>query len=105
MVTSLDPVRDGLDQSLRRPGGNVTGLTEVSNAELIGKRFQLIKEIVPRATRVALVPAPAPLTRAAENWLRDAEAAARSTGFTTQVLAVHDLKHWDQVFAAARRWC
>ena len=101
MATSLDPVREGLAQSLRRPGGNVTGLTEVSNAELIGKRFQLIKEIVPRATRVALVPAPAPLTRAAENWLRDAEAAARSTGFTTQVLAVHDLKHWDQVFAAA----
>jgi len=103
MATSLDPVRDGLAQSLRRPGGNVTGLTEVSNAELLGKRFQLIKEIIPRATRMALVPAPAPLTRAAENWLRDAEAAARVTGFTTQVLPVHDLKHWDQVFAAAAR--
>jgi putative ABC transport system substrate-binding protein len=101
MATSLDPVRDGIVQSLRRPGGNVTGLTEVSNAELIGKRFQLIKEVVPRATRVALVPAPAPLTRAGENWLQDAEAAARSIAFIPQVLAVHDLKHWDQVFAAA----
>ena len=96
-------VRDGIVETLRRPGSNVTGSTEVSNAELIGKQFQLIKEIIPRATRMALVPVPAPLTRAAENWLRDTEAAARSTGFTTQVLVVHDSKHWDQVFAAAAR--
>jgi len=103
MSTSLDPVREGLVQSLARPGGNVTGLSAISDAALIGKRLQLVKELIPGATRLALVPPPRPLTRAGENWLRDSEAAGRSTGFTTQVLEVHDPTQWDQVFAAAAR--
>jgi putative ABC transport system substrate-binding protein len=103
MAASLDPVRDGLVQSLPRPGGNVTGLTVISDAELIAKRLQLAKELIPRAARLALVPAPRPLAGAAENWLRDGEAAARSMGFTTQVLEVHDLRRWDEVFAEAAR--
>jgi len=101
MATSLDPIRDGLAESLQRPGGNVTGLSQISDAELIGKRFQLAKEIMPRAKRVALVPAPPPLTKAGKNWLQDAEAAARSTAFSTQILKVLDLQHWEHVFAAA----
>ena len=103
MAASLDPVRDGIVQSLQRPGGNVTGLSLISNPELTSKRLQFIKEILPRATRVALVPAPAPLTLAGENWIRDAEAAARLTGFSTDLLAVRDLKQWEHVFAAAVR--
>jgi putative ABC transport system substrate-binding protein len=100
MATSLDPVRDGLIQSLARPGGNVTGLTVTTDAPLIAKRLQLVKELIPGATRLALVPAP---RTAGEHWRRDAETAARSAGFTSQILEVHDLKRWDQVFAEARR--
>ncbi len=103
MSTSLDPVREGLVQSLARPGGNVTGLSAISDAALIGKRLQLVKELIPGATRLALVPPPRPLTRVGENWLRDSEAAGRSTGFTTQVLEIHDPTQWEQVFAAAAR--
>ena len=46
MATSLDPMREGLIQSLGRPGGNVTGLTVTSDAALIGKRLQLVKELI-----------------------------------------------------------
>jgi putative ABC transport system substrate-binding protein len=100
MATSLDPVRGGLILSLARPGGNVTGLTVASDAPLIAKRLQLVKELIPGATHLVLVPAP---RTAGEGWRRDAETAAGSAGFTSQVVEVHDLKRWDQVFGEARR--
>ena len=53
MVTNADPVATGLVDSLARPGGNVTGLTNISG-ELGGKLLELLKEIVPRVTRVAI---------------------------------------------------
>jgi len=102
MAASLDPVGEGLVQSLPRPGGNVTGVAGISDTELIAKRLQLAKELIPRLARLALVPAPRSQSSAG-NWLRNAEAAARTIGFTTQVLEVHDLKRWDQVFVEARR--
>jgi putative ABC transport system substrate-binding protein len=49
-----DPVRLGLIASLARPGGNVTGFVSIS-AELAGKRLEILKETVPRATRVAIL--------------------------------------------------
>src|ERR1043166_4779821 len=57
MTSSADPVGNGLITRLSRPGGNVTGLTSLS-AELGGKRLEVLKEIVPRLSRV-LIPAPA----------------------------------------------
>ncbi len=53
MTSSSDPVGTGLIASLARPGGNVTGLTSVTG-ELGGKLLELLKEIVPRLTRVAI---------------------------------------------------
>jgi putative ABC transport system substrate-binding protein len=103
MALSLDPVREGLVRSLARPGGNVTGLTVTSDAALIGKRLQLVKELIRGAKHLALVPAPRPRSQVGEHWLRDAKAAARSTGFTIQVLEVQDQTRWDQVFATATR--
>jgi putative tryptophan/tyrosine transport system substrate-binding protein len=54
MTSSTDPERTGLIASLAQPGGNVTGVTEISG-ELAGKLLELLKEVVPRLTRVAIV--------------------------------------------------
>ena len=54
MSTVADPVGSGLVASLARPGGNVTGLT-VMSPDLAGKQFQLLKEVVPKVSRVAFL--------------------------------------------------
>ena len=76
-----DPVASGLVRTLAQPGGNVTGLS-LLNYELSGKRLELLKEVVPRASRVAVLwdpghPAGAPI-------LRETEAAARALGLQVQ---------------------
>ncbi|MBI3456549.1 MAG: ABC transporter substrate-binding protein [Candidatus Rokubacteria bacterium] len=101
MATSLDPVREGIVASLARPGGNVIGLTIISDPDFIGKRLQLLKEVLPGASRLAIVPGTRPLPRAAEVWLRDTEAAAKVLGLVVQVLEIKDPSRWDEVFAAA----
>jgi len=64
MIASGDPVRSGLVASLGRPGGNVTGLTYYA-AELVQKRLQILVEMVPRATRLAVLGTPGPTTSSA----------------------------------------
>jgi putative tryptophan/tyrosine transport system substrate-binding protein len=54
MVTTADPVTDGLIDSLARPGGNITGLSRL-NRDLRGKRLELLKEVVPRISRVGIL--------------------------------------------------
>ena len=80
-----DPVGSGLAASLARPGGNVTGLSNLA-AELSGKQLQLLKEAVPEASRVAFLYNPGnPATAPA---LNGAQAAARALGIQLQVLEV-----------------
>jgi putative ABC transport system substrate-binding protein len=79
-----DPVRLGLVASLARPGGNATGINFLS-AEMGAKRLSLLRELVPRAARVAVLVNPANPT-STESTLKDVETAARAMGLQTKVL-------------------
>src|SRR5262244_2882969 len=96
-----DPVRLGLVASLARPGGNLTGVNYFSY-ELIAKRLELLRELVPAATRVAVLvnPANAEVT---EPTLRDVEAAARTMGLQIQVLNANTSREIDAAFATVVR--
>ena len=92
MIASGDPVRTGLVASLSRPGGQVTGLTYYST-DLVAKRLQLLKEIVPGATRVAVLENPAS-AHVFGLYQQDAEQAARALGLRllkAQVTQARDL--------------
>ena len=78
-AVSEDPVEIGLVSSLNRPGGNMTGVTFISS-ELAGKRLELVKEILPRASRVAVLWDPTHV----DLEVRELEPAARSLGITLQ---------------------
>src|SRR6516225_9646326 len=78
-----DPVRLGLVTCLARPGSNMTGINVLSN-ELAAKRLELLRELVPRATRVAVLVNPANVA-ATEIQLKDVDAAARAIGLQIQI--------------------
>jgi putative tryptophan/tyrosine transport system substrate-binding protein len=79
-----DPVRRGLVASLARPGGNLTGVSFLV-VELLAKRLELLRELVPGAARAAVLVNPAETVNT-EITLRDVEAAARGFGLQVQVL-------------------
>jgi ABC-type uncharacterized transport system substrate-binding protein len=80
-----DPVRRGLVASLSQPSGNLTGINFMSN-ELVAKRLELLRELVPSVTRVAVLTNPANAI-STETILRDLEPAARAMGLQIQVLS------------------
>jgi putative tryptophan/tyrosine transport system substrate-binding protein len=82
-----DPVRHGLVASLARPGGNVTGFTNIG-ADLAGKRLELLKEIVPKASRVAILWDPRGQGGAGN--VKEAEIVAPALGLQLQSVAVRD---------------
>ena len=85
---AVDPVRDGLVASLARPGGNFTGLTFFVGYELAGKRLALLKEAVPKASRVAVLANPA--NSSTPPNLRETEVTARALGLRLQILRGSD---------------
>src|SRR5262249_9618171 len=85
MAADDDPVEDRFIASLSRPGGNVTGLTTLDR-ELNGKRLAILKEAVPRISRVAALSNPA--NRAAEAGLSRTRDAARSLGLQLDTIVV-----------------
>jgi putative ABC transport system substrate-binding protein len=97
-----DPVADGLVASLARPGGNVTGTTGTPTLDIYGKQLELLKETVPKASRVAVLSNPA---RAAVQapMLREVERAARSLGLELQVPGVQGPEDFDRAFEAMTR--
>jgi putative tryptophan/tyrosine transport system substrate-binding protein len=96
-----DPVRLGLVASLARPGGNVTGVSFL-NTELAAKRLGLLRELVPAATRVALLVNPAYVVNA-ETTVREVETAARAMGLRIQVLNASTSREINAAFATLVR--
>jgi putative ABC transport system substrate-binding protein len=84
MVAAIDPIADGLVQSLRRPGTNFTGLSHQS-ADGIGKRLELLKELVPSASPVAVL-----WDRGSRSPWEAAQAAAKSRGWKLLSLEIKD---------------
>ena len=91
-----DPVRFGLVASLNRPGGNITGQA-AQNAELGPKRLELLHEVVPAATTLALLVNPT--NPNADTLSRDLHATARTLGLQLQVLHASVEREIDTVFA------
>jgi len=96
-----DPVRLGFVASLARPGGNLTGINFL-NRELAAKQLELLRELVPKATRLAALVNPA---NAATNEyvLREVEVGARALGLEVQVLNAGTSREIDAAFATLVR--
>ena len=96
-TTGGDPVQMGLVASLNRPGGDVTGVTQLAS-EVVGKRLEVAHEMVPTATVIAVLLNPTnPYTEA---QLRDLQAAARTLGLQLHVLNASVERDLDTVFAS-----
>ena len=94
---AVDPVEVGLVASLNRPGGNLTGVTNL-NAEVGPKRLELLHELLPAATIIAVLVDPTNPTLA-EAFLPDLQAAARALGVRLHVLQASKEGDFDTVFA------
>ena len=95
-----DPVAAGLVASIARPGGNVTGIAELSS-ELTGKRLELIKETLPKISTVTvLVRRDAPSTT---DRIAEIETAAKAFGLRLQILAVRGTDDFDKAFSSVTK--
>ena len=108
VTSSQDPVSSGFVAGLARPGGNITGLTNLTS-ELVGKRLELLKEVIPPLSRVAVLwtpcweclPGNTPSNPSAI-WRR-AEVAAQSLGVQLQAAEIREREDLEPVFAAIKR--
>jgi len=100
-VVAEDPVRMGLVASLARPGGNLTGVNFVS-AELIGKRLEMLHQMVPFAKRLGVLVNPSVKTRA-DATLKDTRDAANSLGLQTQAFESATPRDINDAFASMTR--
>jgi ABC-type uncharacterized transport system substrate-binding protein len=100
-IVADDPVKLGIVSSLARPGGNMTGVNFFS-VELVAKRLELLRELLPGAARVALLINPANAT-SAQATVRDVEAAARDIGLQIQVFSASTNREIEEVFARFAR--
>jgi len=101
MAVSRDPVGSGFIASLARPGGNITGLANDPAPEIMGKNLELLKEVVPRASRVALLWNPVPAGAAI--YKNAVETAARNLGVTLQSVESRAENEFESAFAAMIR--
>ncbi len=98
-ATVPDPVATGLVNSLARPGGNVTGLSNL-NADLVGKCLEYLTQAVPRVSRVAVLWQPGAFgERTEKEMLQAAAAAARALGIQLQFVEARDPADIDKAFS------
>ena len=100
MTYSADPVQRGLVATLAHPGGNVTGLSDY-HGDLYAKRLELLKEVVPLASRVAVLFNAN--SRGSRRMLKDIQAAAPPLGVTVLPLEVKGPDDVDRAFATIRK--
>ena len=96
-----DPVGTGLVASLARPGGNVTGLSTLA-PEISGKRLELLKEIIPGLSRIAVLGSS--INSGNTQALRESELAANAFGLKVEYLDVLSPKDINTAFQAAHNW-
>jgi putative tryptophan/tyrosine transport system substrate-binding protein len=99
VTSSQDPVSSGFVAGLARPGGNITGLTNLTS-ELVGKRLELLKEVIPQLFRVAVLWTP---SHPASTIWRRTEVVAQSLGVQLQAAEVRDRDDLEPAFAAIKR--
>jgi putative ABC transport system substrate-binding protein len=95
---AVDPVAAGFVESLARPGGNITGLTNIA-AELAGKRLELLKETIPKLSRIALLWEPKN-AGSAQTW-KESQLAARELGLQLHSLEVSSAAQFEGAFKDA----
>ncbi len=101
MTNGLDPVSAGLVASLARPGGNVTGLAVDAGGEILGKRFELLKETLPNLSRLGILWNPDfAFTRTRQTSMAE---TARTLGLTTIPVEARGLDELEQAFATMVR--
>ena len=101
MYSATDPVGIGLVESLARPGGNVTGLSDDQGSEIIGKRLQLVKEIAPTVSKLASltrVP-PSAAVPLISNNINAFDAGAKALGLQTRTWRLQGPDDIDKAFA------
>jgi putative ABC transport system substrate-binding protein len=96
-IVSEDPVRHGLVASLARPNGNLTGVNFIT-AELVAKRMELLRELVPGIKRIAVLVNPADVANT-EPTLRDTEAVAGRMGLNIGIQRASSSRDIDAAFA------
>lgn len=101
MVGTSDPVGLGLIASLSHPGNNITG-TSTMAAAIVGKQFELLREIVPNATRIAALWNPADYDFQISQ-VKEAEIAAEKSGVKLQLIEARAREDFDTAFAAIDR--
>jgi putative ABC transport system substrate-binding protein len=100
MAGASDPLGTGLIPSLARPGGNITGSTNI-HPDLSGKRLELLKEAMPALTRVAVLVYRG--NPAYEFLLKETETAAQLLRLQLEILAIYETSELDGAFAAAKK--
>jgi putative tryptophan/tyrosine transport system substrate-binding protein len=100
MATSTDPVGDGFVGSLARPGGNITGLSTLAS-EISGKRLEILKEIVPRLSRVVVFETST--SPGTAQSLKETELAAVAFGVKLNYLDIRAAKDIEEAFRAASK--
>ena len=101
MTAVSDPVGSGIIASLARPGRNITGLAAYAGLEVVGKMLELLKEVVPKVSRVAVLSNPA--NRGHALALKEAETSARALGVRLQTLEARGPNEFHSAFAAMAR--